>query len=184
MKRTSLAVALGVVVSLLATPSEAQLGPVPSWVLTQGAAGTCTDDDVFLPGVYINVPAPRFASEQGVLEAPGYPDLGYTQDTSFQGVGTFGFTVFTDPYSVPANTPLTLTVTTYNGPNYTGGAAYVSWITWDCTTGTVLDVGGRVPYGLLEIPTLSPAGLAALVAGLAFAAFLVLRRRRRTPTAS
>src|SRR5690606_9300764 len=97
-------------------------------------------DNVFIPRVEINVPAPMFASELGTYSAPGFPNLGFTQDSNFQGVGTFGFTVFTDPYVLPANTPVTLSVTTYNGPNYTGGVAYISTMTWDCTTGAVLSL--------------------------------------------
>jgi len=179
MKRAALTVAGCMLASLVAGPLEAQLGPAPSWVLTEGAPGTCADDDVFLPGVFVNVPPPSFASEQGVFEAPGFPNLGLTQDSSFQGVGEFGFTVFTDPYVVPANTPLTLTVTTYHQPNFQGGIAYISTITWDCTTGEVLAIGGDEPYPpAQEIPTLSPGGLAALVATLAALAMLALRRRR------
>ncbi|GEM_PF-3859944 len=111
------------------------LGPAPSWQLNLAPAGVCTDDDVFIPGVEINAPSP--ASELGTYSAPGFPNLGYTQDSNFTGVGTFGFTVFTDPYVLPANTQVTLTVTTYKGPNYTGGVAYISSMTWDCTTGVI-----------------------------------------------
>lgn len=118
------------------------LGPAPSWLLTQGVAGSCTaGGSILMPGVEVNVPVPTVASERGVLSAPGNPDLGFTLDSNFTGVGTFGFTVFTNaPYTLAANTPLTLSVTTYNGPNYTGGAIFNSTITWDCTTGAVLSV--------------------------------------------
>jgi hypothetical protein len=148
MARTCARTTLGLLLIAIAAPSEAQLGPAPSWVLTAGAVNTCVDDDVFLPGVYINVPSPMFASERGVLSAPGFPNLGFTQDSNFQGVGTFGFTVFTDPYTLPANTPLTLKVTTFNQANFLGGAAYVSFITWNCTTGAILDIG-QGPGGAL-----------------------------------
>lgn len=141
------ALAAGVFVLILSASAFAvfALGPAPSWQLTTAPAGVCTDDDVFIPGVEINVPAPMFASEQGTLSAPGFPNLGYSQDTNFQGVGTFGFTVFTDPFVLPANTPLTLSITTYAGPNYTGGATYVSTMTWDCTTGVVSSLVNGIP---------------------------------------
>lgn len=120
-------------------------GPAPSWQLVQAPAGVCSDDDVFIPAVEINVPAPMFASEKGTYSAPGFPNLGYTQDSNFQGVGAFGFTVFTDPYVLPANTQVTLSVTTYKGPNYTGGVAYISTMTWDCTTGVIASLVNTVP---------------------------------------
>lgn len=115
------------------------LGPAPSWELNQGAANSCTVSSGFsLPGVQINVPGAE-ASEQGVLSAPGHASLGETHDGAFAGVGTFSFFVFVStPYSLPANTPLTLAVTTYNSAGYTGGVSYVSTITWDCTTGAVI----------------------------------------------
>lgn len=94
--------------------------------------------------VDINVPPPMFASEQGTYSAPGFPNLGLTQDSSFQGVGTFGFFVF-GAYALPPNTPVTLSVTTFYGPNYTGGVAYVSTMTWDCTTGAILSLENGIP---------------------------------------
>lgn len=144
MKKASLLAVF--LVLLIGAAGIMALGPNPSWQLTQGAAASCSAaSTLFMPGVEINV-APGPASEQGVLSAPGNPNLGYTQDTSFSGVGTFGFTVFLNaPYSLPANTPLTLSVTTYNGPNYTGGVAYVSTATWDCTTGALISLVSGVP---------------------------------------
>lgn len=119
----------------------AALGPAPSWQLTQGTADTCSIEGGFsLPGVEVNIPTGQ-ASEQGVLSAPGEPSLGFTQDTAYgPNVGTLGgfFVFVTGAYSLPPNTPLTLSVTTYNGTNYTGGVSYVSTITWDCTTGALL----------------------------------------------
>lgn len=116
------------------------LGPAPSWQLTQGAPGTCSSTDGFsMPGVEINIPSGA-ASEQGTLSAPGYPSLGYTVDGAFGPfVGPHSFFVFVSaPYSLPANTPITLSVTTYNGTGYAGGVSYVSTVTWDCTTGALI----------------------------------------------
>jgi hypothetical protein len=137
MKGTSVALALLSLPSWSPSSAHAQISVPPYWMLTQGAAGTCVDDDVSLSGVFINVPAPLFASERGVLSAPGFPNLGFTQDSNFQGVGSFGFTVFTNAYSLPAGTPLTLTVRTYEQPGFAGRLVYLSTVTWNCTTGAI-----------------------------------------------
>ena len=136
MRRVSLLIV--VFVLLIVAAGVMALGPAPSWQLTQGAVNSCSSSSgISMPGVEIN--APSASSEQGVLSAPGYPNLGYTTDSNFTGVGTFSFFAFVNPsYSLPANTPLTLSVTTFNGPSFTGGVAYVSTITWDCTTGELV----------------------------------------------
>ncbi|MCU0599425.1 MAG: IPTL-CTERM sorting domain-containing protein [Desulfobacterales bacterium] len=146
------------------------MGPAPSWRLNQGVAGICSSTSgFFLPGVEINVPDEP-ASEKGVLSAPGYPNLGFTQDSSFTGVGTFSFYVFVStPYSLPPNTPLTLRVTTYNGPNFTGGVAYVSTITWDCTTGELIS---------RKVPTLNEWGMIIMSLLMAGSAIWMIRRRQ------
>lgn len=164
---------------LVSAPASGQFGPVPSWRLTQGAAGVCADDDVLMPGVFINAPAPGFYSEQGVYSAPGFPSLGFTEDNSFQGVGAFGFTVFTDPYVLPDNTPVSLIVRTFRGPNQTGGVAYESYVTWNCTTGAVIDIGERVfALSAEPVPTLGHAALALLVLVLAMLGTRSTLRRR------
>ena len=145
MKRVPLAVALLALASWSASPAPAQISVPPYWMLTQGLAASCSGSGIPLPGAFINVPAPMFASERGVLSAPGFPNLGFTQDTNFQGVGTFGFFVFADPYTVPADTPLTLTVRTFDEPNFAGRLAYLSTITWNCTTGATLSIYAGSP---------------------------------------
>lgn len=158
MAKRALLAAVGVVAAsavpiAVATPAFAVQGPPPSWRLNLGVAGSCSDDDVVMSGVEINVPGPDPASEQGVLSAPGFPNLGITMDTSLAAVGTFAFTVFTDPYTLPANTPLTLIVRTFHEANFEGGVAYTSMLTWDCTTGGVIEEHSAVPAVLVD-PTI------------------------------
>ncbi|MBL8145215.1 MAG: hypothetical protein JNL34_02415 [Anaerolineae bacterium] len=141
MKKFSL---LLVLVALLVVAGAALAqGPVPSWFLTQGAPNTCSSTSGFsLNGVEVNIPSGQ-ASESGVLSAPGNPSLGFTNDDAYgPNVGTLGgfFVFVSPPYSLPANTPLTLSVTTFFGTNQTGGVSYVSTITWDCTTGVLIVV--------------------------------------------
>lgn len=174
--KTKAAALLSLASALLAAAPQAwALGPAPSWQLNQGAPNTCvvSGGGFNLPGVEINVPSGQ-ASEQGVLSAPGFPSLGNTQDAAFGPfVGPSSFFVFVGaPYTLPAGTPLTLSVTTYNGTNYTGGVAYVSTITWNCTTGAVIQAPTAVPV-------LAPAALAALALGLFGAGAVGLRRRER-----
>jgi hypothetical protein len=148
------------------------LGPAPSWELSQGTPGTCSSTGGFvLPGVEINIPEGQ-ASEQGVLSAPGHPNLGYTLDTAFGPfVGSASFFVFVStPYSLPANTPLTLSVTTYNGTNYTGGVAHVSTITWDCTTGELVHP--------TSVPTLNEWGMIIFAVLASIGSVYYLRRQR------
>ena len=152
--------------------TAAQLGPVPSWQLNQGVPNSCSGEGaLFVPGVDTNIPVGQ-ASEQGVLSAPGHPNLGPVMDTAFgPHVGLVGFLLSVGGYSLPPNTPLTLTVTTYNGTNFTGGVSYVSRITWNCTTGAVIR-GPAVPA-----PALSHLALALLSLTLLMLGGMCLSRR-------
>jgi hypothetical protein len=167
--------ALAASLCVFASSAWAQLGPAPSWRLTQGLADSCSSTSgLEMPGVYINAPVP--ASEQGTLSAPGNPALGYTQDTSFTGVGLNSFTVFLNApyaYALPPNTPITLSVTTFNEPNFTGGVAYVSTITWNCTTGALVNDRAAQP-----VPTLGHAALVLLLLALLGIGARAAARRR------
>jgi len=133
----SLLIVFGLALALVGarTPDRVESASVqPSWEILEGEPNSCTNSGGFSIQVYINNPAA--ASEQGQLTVPGYGQVGNTTDSNFSGIGAFSFFVFnTTPYSVPAHTPITLTVTTYNQPNFLGGVSYVDTMTWDCTTG-------------------------------------------------
>jgi len=149
---------------LPAAAAAGTLGPVPSWKLNQGAPDTCNvQGSLFLEGAETNIPVGQ-ASEQGVLRALGHPNLGTVMDTAFgPHVGPVLMLISAGPYALPPNTPLTLTVTTYNGTNFTGGISYVSTITWNCTTGAVIQ---RVaPAPALSHLVLSLLGLTLLTLG-------------------
>jgi hypothetical protein len=104
------------------------------------------------------------ASEQAALRGPGNPNVGFAQDTAFgPNVGPVGYAIGVQPYSFPPNTPLTLTMTTYNGTNFTGGVSYISTITWNCTTGAVITPRAAAPA--LSHLVLSLLGLTLLVLG-------------------
>jgi hypothetical protein len=138
--------------------AEAQTTVDPSWNIQAGEPNSCTvSGSLFISNMYVNISGS--ASEQGTLTAEGFGQLGYTIDNAFGPfVGFVGFTVFVPtPYSLPAHTPLTLTVTTYNGPNFTGGVSYVSTLTWDCTTGETIVEGPGCDL-LLPIPPTAVGG--------------------------
>ena len=80
------------------------------------------------------------------------------------------------------NTPITITITTYTGPNLTGTATFTSTLTFDCTTGQVARLG-RAPPLLTAVPALDSTGLAllAMLVGIAGAASLRVRRRAVRP---
>lgn len=158
MKRLSfisLIIVFGLALALVGarTPDRVESASVqPSWEILEGEPNSCTISSNFTIQVYINNPSA--ASEQGQLTVPGYGQVGNTVDSVFAGIGVFNFTIFNStPYSVPAHTPITLTVTTYNQPNFLGGVSYVDTMTWDCTTG--LEVAPAVKAGcdvLMNIP--------------------------------
>ena len=160
MKKVRL-VALVVLVALalsgVLVPQRAETASVdPSWEILEGEPDSCSGDGISGFSIMVEVKASAPASEKGQFVVPGYGQVGYTVDSSFSGDGEFSFFVFASaPYSVPDHTPVTLTVTTYNGANYTGGVSYVSTMTWDCTTGEEIVAGCDV---LMPIPATAVGG--------------------------
>jgi hypothetical protein len=131
-------IGLALVLAGAQTPQHAETASVdPSWEILEGEPNSCTGTGSgFSIMAWVNVSAP--ASEQGTFTVPGFGAVGETHDTNYGGPtnNSLSFFVFgTAAYSVPAHTPVTLTVTTYNDPNYLGGVSYVDTMTWDCTTG-------------------------------------------------
>lgn len=169
--------------AMLAMTVEAQaMGPAPSWELITPPVGNSCDRTSGNLTLSVDINAPNPASEQGVLSAPGNPNLGITEDSTVTGVfSAQSFTVFhSSPGAALApNTPLTLRVVTYNGPNFTGGAAYESILTWNCTTGAIISSSNRVISISHNVPTLSPLVLALLGLGVAGLGAASLSRRAR-----
>lgn len=80
------------------------------------------------------------------------------------------------------NTPLTVSIATYTGPNLTGTLTFTSTITFNCTTGQVSRLAFAPPLAT-AVPALDAAGLTllAMLVGLAGAAALQFRRRAARP---
>ncbi|HEY2862151.1 MAG TPA: hypothetical protein VGK37_00845 [Casimicrobiaceae bacterium] len=75
------------------------------------------------------------------------------------------------------NTPITITIATYTGPNLTGTVTFTSTITFNCTTGQIARLA-RAPPLVTEVPVLEPAGLALVSALLGLLGMAALARRR------
>jgi hypothetical protein len=80
------------------------------------------------------------------------------------------------------NTPITISIATYTGPNLTGTLTFTSTITFNCTTGQVSRLAFAPPLAT-AVPALDSTGLAllAMLVGLAGAAALRVRRRAARP---
>ncbi len=97
-------------------------------------------------------------SDLGVLTVPGYGSVfSYLENHSWFGprVGPGSYGVNPSAYSVPAGTSLKFELTTYAGPDGSGGVTAVSWVEFNCTTGAV--VGSYFGDGSYEAAPV-PAG--------------------------
>lgn len=127
---------------------------------------------------YVNIPGPD-GSDDLVVTAPGdvtVADWTFANSTggeNYHSVGANTYGIGDSGQTVAAGTPLTATIRTYFGLDGTGGLAYTSSITWNCTTGAVLSI---VSGPASSIPALGPTALALLALALAGAgAFAVSR---------
>jgi hypothetical protein len=145
-------------------------------------AGTCSGG-TFDVNTFINVT--EVASADVMVTAPGVGTVEEFTDETGTNIGPFNgvyptFQIKPFGGGLPPNTKVTITITTYSGPNRTGSVSFLSKIVFDCTTGKVLR---PLPAGSAkQIPTLSTVALAAMAALLALIGAAMMRRpaRRRT----
>ena len=138
-------------------------------------AGTC-GGSAFDVNTFINVdPA---ASADVKVSAPDVGLIEEFTDATGQNLGSFKgpfptFHIKAFGGGLPPNTPITVIITTYTGANLTGSVSTVSSLTFDCTTGAVLNarVNTAVP-----VPSFSSFGLAATAALLLMLGATALRR--------
>ena len=132
-----------------------------------GLAGTC-GGATFNVNTLINVGTQASADVR--LSAPGVGVIEEFVDETGKNIGPYAaqyptFQILPFGGGLAPNTPITLTITTYSGPNLTGKVTYTSTVVFNCTTGAILHAPAA---GSAEsIPALSPAVLAALIALLA-----------------
>jgi hypothetical protein len=168
-------------------PTTASPGPtsatLPSIeILNQQShlAGTC-GGATFDINTFINVD--NQASADVKLSVPSAGVIEEFTDETGNNIGPFKgnystFHILSFGGGLPANTPITITLTTYTGHTLTGAVSFISTLQFDCTTGTILTLNGSDPDVAPPIPALSDAALAALAGLLMLMSLWVIRRRQ------
>ncbi len=144
-------------------------------------AGRC-NGSAFDLDTFINATAQTSASVRVSSSALNPSLLEQFTDNTGANVGAFNdnypnFHILGFGGGLAPNTPITISIATYTGPNLTGTVTFTSTIIFNCTTGQISRLGPAPPR-LAPIPTLDATGLAmlALLLGLAAAAALHVRR--------
>lgn len=159
--------------------------PVPSIRLLpqqQNLAGTC-GGNAFDVNTFINVTTQ--ASADVKVSAANVGTIEEFTDETGKNIGPYNnyfptFQIQAFGGGLPPNTTITISITTYSGPNLTGSASFLSTLVFNCTTGEVLLAQPPDPPSSANVPVFSPLGLVATSALLLFLGALALRRRRRT----
>jgi hypothetical protein len=144
-----------------------------------GLAGTCGGAQFFV-NTYIHVDTQTSADV--TLSAPSLGKLiqEFTDNTgslgSFNGVYP-NYLIPANAGGLPPNTTVLLVIKTYTGQNLSGTVSYISSLSFNCTTGAVLNLVDDPPSNPVLIPTLSGVALAAMAAVLALLGTLAVRRR-------
>ncbi len=166
------------------SPRRAQLSAtLPSVeILNQQShlAGTC-GGATFDINTFINVD--NQASTDVKLSVPSAGVIEEFTDETGTNIGPFKgnyptFHILSFGGGLPPNTPILLTLTTFTGHSLSGTVSFVSTLQFDCTTGTILALGGGVSDASAPIPALGDAALAALAGMLLLASLWTIRRRR------
>jgi len=161
-----------------ATPQAAAVPSIEILANQSHLAGTC-GGGAFDINTFINVDAQASAdvklsiSDAGTIEQ--FIDETGINIGPFRGTYST-FHILASGGGLPPNTPIKVTITTFSGHGLTGTATYVSSLTYDCTTGVVLNVSANAPGAQAPVPTLSDAALVAMSATFAVLGAAILRR--------
>jgi hypothetical protein len=157
------------------SPSSIRLLP------TQPAlAGTC-GGSAFTVNTFIDVTAQ--ASADVNVSALGVGTIEEFTDETGKNIGPFSgvypaFQILAFGGGLAPNTVITITITTYSGPNLSGSSTFTSLLEFNCTTGAVV-LTQPPPLAAFPTPTLSALGLTAMAALLALLGAGMLRRPAR-----
>lgn len=144
-------------------------------------AGRC-NGSAFDLNTFINTTAQTSASVRVSSSTLNPSLLEQFTDNTGANVGVFNadypnFHILGFGGGLAPNTPITVTITTYPGPNLSGTATFTSTITFNCTTGEVSRLA-RDPPLLTAVPALDPTGLALLIMLIGLAGIAAPRFRR------
>jgi len=143
-------------------------------------AGTC-GGNAFTVNTFINVTAQSSADVK--VSAEGVGTIEEFTDETGKNIGPYDapypmFQILAFGGGLAPNTAITISITTYTGPNLSGAASAQSMLQFNCTNGAVLLLQ-PAPVPLQAIPALSSLGLAATALLLVLVALLTLRRPER-----
>lgn len=149
-------------------------------------AGRC-NGSAFDLNTFINTTAQTSASVRVSSSAVNPSLLEQFTDNTGANVGVFNddypnFHILGFGGGLAPNTPITISIATYTGPNLTGTVTFTSTMTFNCSTGQISRLA-RDPPLLTAVPALDSTALAmlAMLLGLAGVAALRIRRAGTQP---
>ncbi|MGH8798975.1 MAG: IPTL-CTERM sorting domain-containing protein [Casimicrobiaceae bacterium] len=165
------------------THPAAQAEVVPSIeILSEqpNIAGRC-NGAAFDINTFINVTALTSARVRVSSPALDPSLLEQFTDTTGANLGAFNavyptFHILAFGGGLAPNTPITISIATFTGPNLTGTVTFTSTVTFNCTTGAISRLA-RSPPILGAIPALDRTGLALLAIALALLGAYASRAR-------
>lgn len=147
--------------------------------INSGTANTC--DTVLNPTslLNININISAFNSDTFSISAPGFLGFTWTGENGPFNIpnGIYNLappSVWQAGFLVPAQTPITATITTYSAVNLGGVPVYKTAITWNCTTGALVSLQNidlTTPPDPTSVPALSLVAL--FILGAFVSAFAV-----------
>ena len=145
-------------------------------------AGRC-NGSTFDLNTFINTTAQTSARVQVSSSAVNPSLLEQFTDNTGANVGVFNddypnFHILGFGGGLAPNTPITIAIATYTGPNLTGAVTFTSTITFNCTTGQISRLA-RDPPVQTSVPALGFSGLALLAMLLGLAGSVAASRSRR-----